>query len=88
MKPLTRKKPETMSDEDWEEIDVIAFGVVRPTLTKSIALACAKETMTTRLIANQIYLIRQFFNLTLKEGGSVTDHIKQFVVQLVFAKSY
>ena len=28
--------------------------------------------------ANQIFLMRQFFNLTLKEGGSVTDHINQY----------
>ena len=90
VKSLKGKKPDTMSEEDWEEMDAVAFSMVRLTLSKSIALACAKETTTAGLIArlkgmyekpsaaNQIFLMRQFFNLTLKEGGSVTDHINQY----------
>jgi len=43
VKSLKGKKPDTISEEDWEEMDVVAFSMVRLTLSKSIALACAKK---------------------------------------------
>ena len=44
--PLTGKKPTGMSDEDWVLLDRQVLGIVRLTLSKSVAHNVAKEKIT------------------------------------------
>ena len=93
-RPLKGVKPDDMTDDQWLEMDRMALSVVRLSLTRSVALACAAEKTTMGLISklkgmyekpsasNQVYLIRKLFNLVLKEGDSVTEHINMFTAMI------
>ena len=89
-KPLKGIKPAEMTDEQWEEIDIIVLGVIRLSLSRLIALSCADEKTAKSLITklkstyespsalNQVYLIWKLFNLMHNERDSVTEHINTF----------
>ncbi|KAJ0089976.1 hypothetical protein Patl1_13861 [Pistacia atlantica] len=75
-----------MSDEYCALLDRQVLGVIRLTLTKNVA----KETTTTGLmnilsdmyekpsVNNKVHFMKKLFNLKMKEGASVTNHINDF----------
>ena len=48
--PLLGKKPETMKDEDWNLLDRQVLGVIRSTLSRSVAHNVVKEKTTVDLM--------------------------------------
>nr|KYP53220.1 Retrovirus-related Pol polyprotein from transposon TNT 1-94 [Cajanus cajan] len=88
--PLSKNKPETISQEDWELLDWQGLGVVKLTLAKNVAYNIVNEKMTYGLIkalsniyekpstSNKVFLIRQLVNTKMGEGASVTDHVNEF----------
>lgn len=72
-------------------MDRMALSVIKLSLSKPIALACAGEKTTMRGLTNklrstyespalnQVYLIRKIFNLVLNEGESITKHVNTFI---------
>ena len=89
-KPLTRVKPESMTEEKWKLKDRQALGLIRLTLSRNVAFIIVKEKTTSGLLKalsnmyekpsamNKVYLMRRLFNLQMSENGSVSDHINEF----------
>ena len=88
--PLLGKKPETMKDEDWNLLDRQVLGVIRSTLSRSVAHNVVKEKTTVDLMKaltsmyekplanNQVYLMKKLFNLKKVEGTPVARHLNEF----------
>ena len=77
--PILGTKPETMKDEDWNLLDRQVLGVIRLTLSRSIAHNVVKEKTTVDLMMalssmyekpsanNEVYLMKKLFNLKKAE---------------------
>ena len=88
--PLLGKKPETMKDEDRNLLDRQVLGVIRLTLSRSVAHNVVKEKTTVDLMKalssiyekplanNKVYLMKKLFNLKKAEGIPVALHLKEF----------
>lgn len=88
--PLSGVKPESMKEEHWKLKDRQALGLIRLTLSRNVAFNIVKEKTTANLLKalanmyekpsamNKVYLMRRLFNLQMKEGGSVANHINDF----------
>ena len=73
-------KLETMKDEDWNLLDRQVLGVIRLTLSRSVAHNIVKEKTIVDLMKalssmyekssanNKVYLIKKLFNLKKVEG--------------------
>ncbi|KAL6508474.1 hypothetical protein OROHE_021607 [Orobanche hederae] len=81
-----RTNTSSMSNEDWEEMDLKATNAIRLCLTKNI-LANVQGNLTTKElwekleemyqtknISNRVYLKEQFHTLWMSEGTSISDH--------------
>ena len=80
-------KPETMKDEDWNLLDRQVLGVIRLTLSRSVAHNVVKEnTMVDvmkalfgiykKLLANnKVHLMKKLFNLKKAKGTPVAQHL-------------
>ena len=78
--PLLGTKLETMKDEDWNLLDRQVLGVIRLTLSRSVAHNIVKEKTIVDLMKalssmyekssanNKVYLIKKLFNLKKVEG--------------------
>ena len=87
--PLSETKPEGIKDEDWALLDRQALGVIRLTLSRNVAFNIAKKKTTVGLMvvlssmyekpsaSNKVHLMRQLFNLRIKEGASVAQHLNE-----------
>ena len=85
--PLLGKKPDNITEDDWNLLDRQAFGVIRLTLSRNVAFNIVKEKTTTGLMtglmaalssmyekpsaSNKVHLMRRLFNLRMTEGASV-----------------
>ncbi|KAG6525878.1 hypothetical protein ZIOFF_015849 [Zingiber officinale] len=88
--PLAGKKPESMSDGDWNLLDRQVLGVIRLTLSKNMAHNVAKETSTEGLMKvlsdmyekpsanNWVFLMKKLFHLKMAEGAFVATHLNEF----------
>ena len=88
--PLLRKKPETMKAEEWALLDRQVLGVIRLTLSKSIAHNVVKEKTTIDLMKalsglyentsanNKMHLMKKLFNLKMGDNASVAQHLNEF----------
>lgn len=88
--PLLGKKPEKMEEADWNLLDRQVLGVIRLTLSRSVAHNVSKEMTTAGLMTalsgmyekpsanNKVYLIKRLFNLKMAEGTSVAQHLNDF----------
>ncbi|KAJ0090120.1 hypothetical protein Patl1_14358 [Pistacia atlantica] len=88
--PLFEAKPKKMSDEDWTLLDRQVLGVIQLTLTKNEASNVVKEITTTWLMKilsdmyekpsanNKVHLMKKLFNLKMREGASVAEHMNDF----------
>ena len=87
--PLLRKKPDNITEDDWNLLDKQALGVTRLTLSRNVAFNIVKEKTTTGLMAalssmyekplasNKVHLMRRIFNLRMTEGASVAQHLNE-----------
>ena len=78
--PLLGTKLETMKDEDWNLLDRQVLGVIRLTLSRSVAHNIVKEKTIVDLMKalssmyekssanNKVYQMKKLFNLKKVEG--------------------
>ena len=88
--PLLGTKPETMKAEEWTLLDRQVLGVIRLTLSKSIAHNIVKEKTTVDLMKalfgmyekpsanNKEHLMKKLFNLKMAENASIAQHLNEF----------
>jgi hypothetical protein len=91
------KKPTTMTNEEWEDLDVKCLSTIRLCLADDVLFNIIGEDTTSGLWSNleslymmksltsRIYLKRWLYSLRMKEGTKVTDHLNTFntlIVQL------
>ncbi|KAD7117790.1 hypothetical protein E3N88_05058 [Mikania micrantha] len=91
-------RPEKMTDAEWNLLDRQALGVVRLSLSKSVAYNIVKETTTFGVLkalsnmyekpsaSNKVFLIRQLVNtkLVLSIVASENLHLEQLDVKTAF----
>jgi hypothetical protein len=89
------KKPVTISDEEWEEINVRALSAIRLCLVYDVLFNIVMEKTTIGLwmkleslymnksLMNRIFLKIQLYSLRMKEGTKITDHLNTFNTLLV-----
>lgn len=88
--PLSEKKLAAIKDKDWATLDRKGLGVVRLTLSKSVAFNVNDIKTTVGLIktlsdmyekpyaVNKVYLMRHLFELAMIDGESAADFINEF----------
>ena len=88
--PPLRTKPEAMKAEEWALLDRQVLGVIRLTLSRSIAHNVVKEKTTTDLMKalsdmyekpsanNKVHMMKKLFNLKVAENASVAQHLNEF----------
>ena len=79
-----------MKVEEWALIDRQVLGVIRLTLSKSVAHNVVKEKTTTNLMKalssmyekpstnNKMHLMKKLFNLKMTENALVAQHLNEF----------
>ena len=82
--PLLGTKPKAMKDEKWALLDRQVLGIIRLTLSRSVAHNVVKEKTTANLMEalsgmyekpsanNKIHLMKKLFNLNMAENASIT----------------
>ena len=87
--PLLGKKPDNITEDDWNLLDRQALEVIRLTLSRNVAFNIVKEKTTAGLMAalssmyekpsasNKVHLMRRLFNLRMTEGASVAQHLNE-----------
>ena len=88
--PLLREKPATMKDEEWVILDIQVLGVIRLTLSRSVAHNIVKEKIRADLMKafsgmyekplanNKVHLMKKLFKLKMVENASVAQHLNEF----------
>jgi hypothetical protein len=84
------KRPTCMSDEDWDDLDSRALSTIFPCLVDKVLFNIVGEETTTDLwskmeilymkksMKNIIFLKKQLYNLQMKEGTKIVDHLNVF----------
>jgi hypothetical protein len=88
--PLLGKKPDKMEDAEWALLDRQVLGVIRLTLSISVAHNVVKETTTVGFMTalssmyekpsayNKVHLMKKLFNLKMAEGAAMAKHLNEF----------
>ena len=88
--PFLGEKPATMKDDEWTLLDRQVLGVIRLTLSRSIAHNVVKEKITADLmkalfgmyekpsVNNKVHLMKKLFNLKIVENASIAQHLNEF----------
>ena len=88
--PLLGRKLDSMEEEEWSLLDRQVLGVIRSTLTRSVAYNVMKEKTTVDLLKalssmyekpstnNKVHLMKKLFNLKMVEGTPVAQHLNEF----------
>ena len=83
-------KPTTMSDEDWKKLDWKAKSTIRLCISDSVLLNVSGEATAKTLwdklgtlyqsksLVNKLFLWKKLYNLRMKDGDSVTEHLNTF----------
>lgn len=84
------KKPESMKDEDWEELDLEARAAIILCLERDVAFLINEEATTagvwskfesnfmTKTITNRIYLKSKLYTCKMEEGTSIREYVNKF----------
>jgi hypothetical protein len=84
------KKLASMTDEDWEDLDARALSTIRLCLVDEVLFNIVEDMTTiglwtkleilymTKNLSNKIFLKRQLYNLRMKEGTKIVDHLNVF----------
>ena len=79
-----------MKAEEWALLNRHVLGVIRLTLSRSVAHNVVKEKTTTDLMKalsgmyekssanNKVHLMKKLFNLKMTENASVAQHLNEF----------
>ena len=79
-----------MTDDEWEELDAKALSTIRLCLADDVLFNIVEEKSTKSLwskleskymmksLTNKIYLKRHMYDMTMKEGTKITDHLNVF----------
>ncbi|KAK2965970.1 hypothetical protein RJ640_018325 [Escallonia rubra] len=90
LKPLLGNKPETMDQDDWEELQAKAVSTIRLNLASKVKYQVLTETSPTALwqkwekiymsksLSNRLYLKKDLYQLRMDEGSDLGDHISEF----------
>jgi len=88
--PLLGEKPKTIKAEEWALLDKQVLGVIRLSLSRSIAHNVVNEKITTDLMKalsgmyenpstnNKVYLMKKLFDLKMVENTSAAQHLNEF----------
>ena len=88
--PLLREKSAIMKDDEWTLLERQILGVIKLTLSRSVAYNVMKEKTTAdlmkalsamyeKLSANKkLHLMKKLFNLKMAENASVAQHLNEF----------
>ena len=94
-------KPTGVSDEEWKKLDQKVKSTIRLCVSDSILLNVSREATTKALwdklgtlyqsksLVNKLFLQKNLYNLRMKDGDSVTEHLNAFntvVSQLSFVE--
>ena len=83
-------KPTTMSDEDWKKLDRKKKSTIRLCVSDSVLLNVSGEATVKNLweklgtlyqsksLVNKLFPQKKMYNLRMKDGDSVTEHINAF----------
>jgi hypothetical protein len=89
------KNPVTISDEEWEEIDVRALSAICLCLADDVMFNIVSEKTTSGLwmkmeslymmksLKNKIFLKRQLYSVCMMEGTKISNHLNTFNTLLV-----
>jgi hypothetical protein len=89
------KKPKSITDEEWNEIDARTLSVIRLCLVDDVLFNIVTEKTIvglwtnleslyiTKSLMNMIFLKRQLYSLRVKEGTKIVDHLNTFNTLLV-----
>ena len=84
------RKPETMSQEDWEDMDVMTRSTIVLYLSKDVYYNVNGTTTSYELwqklsniyehksAASQIYWLKKLVELKMKEGTPMLNHLNEF----------
>ena len=87
---LLGTKPEAMKADEWAFLDRQVLGVIRLTLSRSVAHNVVKEKTTVDLmktlsgmyekpsVNNKVHLMKKLFNLKMVENALVAQHLNEF----------
>ena len=92
-KPLEGKTKNqgSMSNDEWDLLDKKALGSIRLCLAPLVAFNIIKEKTTEDLMKTlatlyekpfasyKVFLMKRLFNIKMAEGGSITDHLNEFI---------
>ena len=88
--PLLGTKPEAIKVEKWALLNRQVLGVIRLTLSRSVAHNVVKEKTTADLMKalssmyekplanNKVHLMKKLFNLKIVENASVAQYLNEF----------
>ena len=83
-------KPTAMSDEYWKNLDRKAKSTIQLCVSNSVLLNASGEATTKNLweklgtlyqsnsLVNNLFLPKKLYNLRMKDGDSVTEHLNTF----------
>jgi len=83
-------KPTGVSNEEWKKLDQKAKSTIRLCVSDSVLLNVSGEATTKALwdklgtlyqsksLVNKLFLRKKLYNLRMKDGDSVTEHLNVF----------
>lgn len=86
----TTKKPLSMTNEEWNKLNRKAIATISQYLAKNVYFNVSGEKMTEGLwkklhdlyekntTSNKLFLMKKLYNLKMKEGASVAEHLNAF----------
>lgn len=86
----TTKKPSSMTNEEWNKLDRKVIATIRQYLANDVSFNVSGEKTTEGLwkkdhdlydkntTSNKVFLMKKLYNLKMKEGSSVVEHLNAF----------
>lgn len=84
------KKPDSMGEEDWKNLNRLACGTIRSCLSREQKYAFCKETSASKLMTaleekflkknsqNKLHMKKRLFRFTYIPGTTINEHITSF----------